>query len=156
MARRWWELTTAFSDPIPQIETDGKSVKKSTIQLKRAYDRVDSADGTRFLVERLWPRGVKKTDLPIEAWLKKIAPSTALRRWFGHDPKKWSEFRRRYFHELTANADALEPIIKASRMGPVTLIYSSHDTEHNNAVALKFFVEAKIGRSKSGNMYFRG
>jgi uncharacterized protein YeaO (DUF488 family) len=123
-------------------------MRKSVIQLKRAYDTVDSADGTRFLVERLWPRGVKKTALPVEAWLKEVAPSTALRRWFGHDPKKWPEFRRRYFHELTENVDALEPIIKASRTGPVTLIYSSHDTEHNNAVALKDYVESHMRSRK--------
>ena len=121
-------------------------MKKSTIQLKRAYDPVDSADGTRFLVERLWPRGVRKTALPLEAWLKDVAPSTALRRWFGHDPKKWTEFRRRYFRELVGNADALEPIIKAAHHGPVTLVYSSHDTEHNNAVALKDYLEARIGK----------
>jgi uncharacterized protein YeaO (DUF488 family) len=123
-------------------------MKKSVIRLKRAYDPVASADGTRFLVERLWPRGVKKTALRVEAWLKDVAPSTALRRWFGHDPRKWSEFRRRYVHELSAKADALEPIIKASRNGPVTLVYSSHDMEHNNAVALKDYVESRIGNKK--------
>jgi uncharacterized protein YeaO (DUF488 family) len=131
-----------------KIETDGKDMKKSVIRLKRAYDPVDSADGARFLVERLWPRGVKKTALPMEAWLKDVAPSSSLRRWFGHDPKKWSEFRRRYFHELSANVDALEPIIKASRSGPVTLVYSSHDMEHNNAVALKDYVESRILNKK--------
>ena len=125
-------------------------VKKSPIQLKRAYDSVDSADGARFLIERLWPRGIRKTALPLEAWLKDVAPSTALRRWFGHDPKKWSEFRRRYFRELAANADALAPIIKAAHHGPVTLVYSSHDTEHNNAVALKVYVEAQIGKTRIG------
>ena len=125
-------------------------MKKPAIKLKRAYDPVDSADGTRFLVERLWPRGVKKTDLQVEAWLKDVAPSTALRRWFGHDPKKWSEFRRRYFRELTANTAALEPIIEAGRHGPVTLVYSSHDLEHNNAVALKDYVETQIGNKRMG------
>lgn len=120
----------------------------SNIKLKRAYDPLTRGDGKSFLVERLWPRGVKKTELQVEAWLKDIAPSTALRRWFGHDPKKWSEFRRRYFHELGANVDALEPIIKASRRGPVTLVYSSHDTEHNNAVALKDYIESRIRNQK--------
>jgi uncharacterized protein YeaO (DUF488 family) len=123
-------------------------MKNSVIKLKRAYDGVASADGTRFLVERLWPRGVRKTDLHVKGWLKDVAPSTALRRWFGHDPKKWSEFRRRYFRELAGNADALEPIIKAAHDGPVTLVYSSHDTEHNNAVALKAYVEAQIGKKR--------
>jgi uncharacterized protein YeaO (DUF488 family) len=125
-------------------------MRKSTIQLKRAYDPVDSADGTRFLVERLWPRGVRKTDLHLQAWLKSVAPSTALRRWFGHDPKKWAEFRRRYFRELAGNTDALEPIIKAGHLGPVTLVYSSHDTEHNNAVALRDYLEAQIGKRRMG------
>ncbi len=113
------------------------------IQLKRAYERPASTDGTRFLVERLWPRGVKKTALHLDAWLKDVAPSTALRHWFGHDPKKWSEFKRRYAHALDASADALEPIRKASRRGRVTLVYSSHDTEHNNAVALKDYLQRK-------------
>src|ERR1041384_3194185 len=111
-------------------------MKNSVIKLKRAYDAVASADGTRFLVERLWPRGIKKAALPLEAWLKDVAPSPPLRRWFGHDPKKWSEFRRRYFRELSGNADALEPITKAAHHGPVTLGYSSHDTETTNPVAL--------------------
>ena len=123
-------------------------MRKPGIKLKRAYDPVASADGTRFLVERLWPRGVKKTAMHVQAWLKDVAPSSALRRWFGHDPKKWDEFRRRYFRELSANADALEPILKAARGGPVTLVYSSHDMEHNNAVALKDYVEARMGKKR--------
>ena len=116
------------------------------IKLKRAYDPAASADGARFLVERLWPRGVKKSDLHVDAWLKDAAPSTTLRRWFGHDPKKWSEFRRRYFHELSAHTEALEPIFKLARRGRVTLVYSSRDTEHNNAVALKDYLERRIGK----------
>ena len=118
-------------------------MKKSNIKLKRAYDPLTSEDGTSFLVERLWPRGVKKTALQVRAWLNDVAPSTGLRRWFGHDPTKWSEFRRRYFQELSANPDALEPILKASGRGLVTLVYSSHDTEHNNAVALKDYLESQ-------------
>lgn len=121
-------------------------MKQVGFKLKRAYDPAAPADGTRFLVERLWPRGVKKTELHVKAWLKDVAPSTTLRRWFSHDPKKWVEFRRRYFRELTANTNALEPILEAGRHGPVTLVYSSHDTEHNNAVALKDYVEAQIGK----------
>ncbi|HKT35958.1 MAG TPA: DUF488 domain-containing protein [Nitrospira sp.] len=116
------------------------------ITLKRVYDPVTSTDGVRFLVERLWPRGVKKTAVHIDAWLKDVAPSGALRRWFSHDPKKWSEFRRRYHGELHASADALEPILKASRHGRVTLVYSSHDTEHNNAVALKEYLDGETGK----------
>jgi uncharacterized protein YeaO (DUF488 family) len=116
------------------------------ITLKRAYDPPSRQDGVRFLVERLWPRGVKKTALHVEAWLKDVAPSDALRRWFHHDPKKWDEFRRRYFRELDASTAAWAPILKAARRGRVTLVYSSRDTEHNNAVALKAYLEAQMGR----------
>ncbi len=119
------------------------------ITLKRAYEPAASDDGTRFLVERLWPRGVKKTSLRLDAWLKDVAPSDGLRRWFGHDPKKWPEFRRRYFRELDANAEAWEPILKAARRGPVTLVYSSHDREHNNAVALKDYAEARMEKTEA-------
>src|ERR1044072_7501038 len=146
MAIRWSELTTAISASMQHIETERWQMRKPVIKLKRVYDPVGSADRTRFLVEPLWPRGVKKTAMHVQAWLKDVAPSSALRRWFGHDPKKWDEFRRRYFRELSANADALEPILKAARGGPVTLVYSSHDMEHNNAVALKDYVEARMGK----------
>ena len=110
------------------------------IQIKRVYDPINNSDGTRLLVERLWPRGVKKTSLEIKAWLKDVAPSTELRKWFSHDPTKWHDFCSRYLAELQANPDAWRPIIEAARHGPVTLIYSSHDTEHNNAVALRDFL----------------
>ena len=114
------------------------------IKLKRAYDSASKDDGIRFLVERLWPRGVSKTALHLDAWLKDVAPSTELRRWFSHDPSKWIEFQRRYFAELNANLKIVESILEASRRGRVTLVYSSHDQEHNNAVALKAFLAAKI------------
>jgi uncharacterized protein YeaO (DUF488 family) len=114
------------------------------IQLKRVYDKIGANDGKRFLVERLWPRGVKKTSLRLDAWLKEVGPSDGLRRWFSHDPKKWEGFHRRYFQELRRNTQAYEPILKAAQHGRVTLIYSSHDTEHNNAVALKKFLEVKM------------
>jgi uncharacterized protein YeaO (DUF488 family) len=113
------------------------------IHLKRAYDSAARADGTRILVERLWPRGVKKASLKIESWNKDVAPSTELRQWFGHDPAKWKEFRRRYFEELESNPTAWRSILDAAHHGTVTLIYSSHDTEHNNAVALKQFLESR-------------
>jgi uncharacterized protein YeaO (DUF488 family) len=116
------------------------------IHLKRAYDPAEPSDGARFLIERLWPRGIKKTSLPIEAWLKEAGPSTELRKWFSHDPAKWDEFRQRYFEELRANPDAWKPILQAARHGTVTLIYSSHDTEHNNAVALQNFLNRHIGK----------
>jgi uncharacterized protein YeaO (DUF488 family) len=113
------------------------------IQLKRVYDKAAADDGKRFLVERLWPRGIKKSGLRIDDWLKDLGPSTALRQWFGHDPKRWDEFRRRYFQELEENIEACKPIQRAAARGRVTLVYSSHDEEHNNAVALKEFLEAK-------------
>ncbi len=115
------------------------------IKLKRVYEEEDSQDGIRYLVERLWPRGVKKTSLRIDAWLKDAGPSTELRKWFSHDPGKWPEFRRRYFAELDRAPDVWAPVAHAARGGAVTLLYSSHDTEHNNAVALKEYVEQKIG-----------
>jgi uncharacterized protein YeaO (DUF488 family) len=113
------------------------------IALKRAYDPVSSTDGVRFLVERLWPRGVSKARLRVDEWLKDIAPSTSLRRWFSHDPAKWAEFRRRYFRELDSRPEAWRPVVSAVRRGRVTLVYSSHDTEHNNAVALQEYVKRK-------------
>jgi uncharacterized protein YeaO (DUF488 family) len=110
------------------------------IQLKRVYEISSSTDGARFLVERLWPRGVKKSSLEIKAWLKDAAPSTELRKWFNHDPARWNEFRKRYFAELEKNPDSWLPLLEAARLGTVTLVYSSHDTEHNNAAALKEFL----------------
>ncbi len=116
------------------------------IKLKRAYDSSSNDDGIRFLVERLWPRGVKKTTPRLDAWLKDVAPSTGLRQWFSHDPAKCAEFQRRYRRELDGKREALDPILKAARRGRVTLVYSSHDAEHNNAVALKAYLEAKMSR----------
>ena len=114
------------------------------IQLKRVYDPEDTADGVRFLVERLWPRGIKKADLELDGWLKDAAPGTELRKWFSHDPAKWDAFRNRYFAELAANPNAWRPILDAARRGKVTLLYSSRDTDHNNAVALKQFLERQM------------
>ncbi|HKW27527.1 MAG TPA: DUF488 domain-containing protein [Terriglobales bacterium] len=116
------------------------------IQLKRAYEPASKSDGARYLVERLWPRGVKKESLQVEGWLKDVAPSTDLRKWFSHDPAKWPEFRRRYFEELKSNPQAWEPLLAAARRGRVTLVYSSHDSEHNNAVALKEFLQQRLGK----------
>jgi uncharacterized protein YeaO (DUF488 family) len=116
------------------------------ITLKRAYDPVSRTDGVRFLVERLWPRGVSKATLRVDAWLKDVGPSTGLRKWFSHDPDKWDEFRRRYFRELRSQPETWRPIVSAARRGRVTLVYSSHDTEHNNAVALQQFLKRKSRR----------
>jgi uncharacterized protein YeaO (DUF488 family) len=112
------------------------------LNLKRAYDPPARGDGFRVLVERLWPRGLKKEALSLDLWLKAIAPSPELRRWFGHDPAKWEEFCRRYWAEL-ANQPAAVQLLRAKlREGPVTLIYSSREQEYNAAVALKKFLEA--------------
>ena len=116
------------------------------IKLKRAYEPVSRADGTRFLVERLWPRGLSKDKLHLDGWLKEVGPSTELRKWFGHDPEKWSQFRTRYFRELDSHPESWRPIVSAARGGTVTLIYSSHDEEHNNAVALREYLQAKTSR----------
>ncbi len=112
-----------------------------TLQLKRVYDERDEQDGARFLVERLWPRGFTKSALADAQWLKDVAPSAELRKWFHHDPERWNEFRRRYFAELKHRKDRLSPILEAARKGTVTLLYSSHDSEHNNAVALREFLQ---------------
>jgi len=116
-----------------------------SIQLKRVYEPHSAQDGTRFLVERLWPRGVTKAALADAQWMRDAAPSAELRKWFNHDPQRWNEFRRRYFAELKSDGtDALFPILEAARDSTVTLLFSSHDTEHNNAVALKEFLEHSL------------
>jgi uncharacterized protein YeaO (DUF488 family) len=121
------------------------------IQIKKVYDPPDRHDGIRYLVERLWPRGMKKERLQIDGWLKDLAPSDALRKWFGHDPAKWEEFRRRYVAELERNRDTWKPILDVARKGTVTLIYSAHDQEHNSALALKAFLEERLTRSEQSS-----
>jgi uncharacterized protein YeaO (DUF488 family) len=111
------------------------------IRIKRVYDPPAKEDGARFLVDRLWPRGMKKEALHVAAWYKEVAPSNELRRWFIHDPAKWKEFQRRYQAELTANREAWQPLLDAAEKGDITLLYGAHDTEHNNAVALKAYLE---------------
>jgi len=116
------------------------------ISLKRAYDPISRSDGRRILVERLWPRGLSKAKLHVDEWLKEAGPSTELRKWFGHDPQKWDTFRRRYARELDSRKAAWQPIVSAARRGHVTLVYSSGDTEHNNAVALQQYLRSKMRR----------
>src|SRR4051794_28621300 len=116
------------------------------LQIKRAYEAPARSDGRRFLVERLWPRGVKKEALKLDAWLKDVAPSAGLRTWFGHRLDRWEEFRRRYRAELSANRDEWQPIIEAAAEGPVTLVYAAHDTEHNGALVLRDFVAERQKR----------
>ncbi|AKC86743.1 DUF488 domain-containing protein [Pseudoxanthomonas suwonensis] len=110
------------------------------IHLKRAYEDAAPSDGQRLLVDGLWPRGVSRDDLRAESWLKALAPSTALRKWFGHDPARWDDFRERYFDELEANPEALAQLRPYLDRGPVTLLYGARDEEHNNAVALRDYL----------------
>jgi len=114
-----------------------KKVRAAKIKLKRAYEAPAASDGTRILVDRLWPRGVKKADAAIEEWMKDVAPSSALRKWFGHDPTRWQEFRRRYLKELREHPDALERLRALARQGPITLVFAAHDEAHNDAVVLR-------------------
>ncbi len=114
-----------------------KKVPVTKVRLKRAYDPPAADDGKRILIDRLWPRGVKKADAAIDEWMKEIAPSTTLRKWFGHDPARWEEFRRRYIKELRQHPEQLKRLRILARQGPVTLIFSAHDEVHNDAVVLR-------------------
>jgi len=107
------------------------------LSIKRIYDPASPDDGKRILIDRLWPRGVKKEDAKIDEWLRDIAPSDELRKWFAHDPKKWKEFKERYKKELKDKDEILARLKKEMRQGDVTLLYSARDEEHNNAIALK-------------------
>jgi uncharacterized protein YeaO (DUF488 family) len=112
------------------------------VKLKRAYEPASPSDGLRLLVERLWPRGISKERLKLDGWLRDVAPTSALRKWFAHDPAKWPEFRRRYFRELDAHPTSWGAIVSAMRRRTVTLVYSSHDEDHNNAVALREYLKS--------------
>jgi uncharacterized protein YeaO (DUF488 family) len=114
------------------------------IQLKRAYDAPLSSDGCRILVDRLWPRGVRKKEARIDLWLKEAAPSAVLRKWFNHDPVKWNEFKKRYFAELDNQPSAITELLRQKDRGAVTLIYGARDSEHNNAVALKEYLKDRF------------
>jgi uncharacterized protein YeaO (DUF488 family) len=113
------------------------AVRAANIKLKRAYVRPAADDGVRILIDRLWPRGVTKVDAAIDQWAKDIAPSTALRQWFGHDPARWEEFRRRYAAEVRQHPEQLARLRALARQGPVTLVYSAHDELHNDGVVLR-------------------
>ena len=118
-------------------------MRTSRIRLKRAYEPAGKSDGTRILVDRLWPRGVTKEAARIDLWLKEIAPSTELRKAFGHDPKKWRMFVSRYRRELAAHADELDLIRRKARETTVTLVYGARDEEHNHAVVLKQLLDSR-------------
>ena len=112
------------------------------IRIRRAYEPPARGDGKRVLVDRIWPRGVSKEEAQVDEWLKEIAPSNELRKWFGHDPERWEEFRKRYFGELDAQHELVQQLREWADGHTVTLVYGARDTEHNNAVALKEYLQA--------------
>lgn len=114
------------------------------IRVKRVYEPVTSSDGARFLVDHLWPRGLKKETAHLDGWLRQVSPSNELRKWFGHEPAKWKEFQARYFAELNNKPEAWQPLLQAAKAGPTTLVFGARDQEHNNAVALKSYLERHL------------
>jgi len=118
------------------------------IKIKRVYDQSSQDDGKRILIDRLWPRGLKKEDAQIDEWLKEIAPSNELRKWFNHDPNKWSEFKKKFFTELLGKRDMVEGIINTARKGTVTLLFGSKEERFNNAVALKEYIDSRMNASE--------
>jgi uncharacterized protein YeaO (DUF488 family) len=115
------------------------------IKTKRVYDKPDKDDGFRILVDRIWPRGLKKNDIRIDSWQKDIAPSTSLRKWFNHDQRKWNKFKSRYYMELNDKQELMESFLKETKEeGTITLLYSSKEEKYNNAMALKEFLDNKF------------
>jgi uncharacterized protein YeaO (DUF488 family) len=118
----------------------------AAIEIKRIYEAPEKTDGFRILIDRLWPRGIKKVDAAIDLWLKEIAPSDALRKWFNHDAEKWPEFQKRYTNELEDKQDLIDLIREKSKQQKVTLLFSSKEMEHNNAVALLNIIHHRESR----------
>lgn len=118
------------------------------IKIKRVYDHSANDGGPLFLVDRLWPRGIRKDALNDVDWVRDVAPSSELRKWFGHDPEKWQEFKSRYFRELDSHPETWQKILAAARKGQVTLLYGAKDTEHNQAVALKAYLEKMLNNAE--------
>jgi uncharacterized protein YeaO (DUF488 family) len=135
--------------------TMSDTIKAADVLLKRAYEPPDRNDGRRILVDRLWPRGVSKIEAAIDDWLKDLAPSTELRKWFGHDPARWDEFQRRYAKEIHGHPDLLAHLRKLAREGPVTLVYSAHDELHNDAVVLRDVLLGRRAGSREENEHAR-
>jgi uncharacterized protein YeaO (DUF488 family) len=117
-----------------------------SIVVKRIYEPPAKTDGIRILVDRLWPRGIKKENAALDDWTKEVGPSNGLRQWFGHEPDKWKEFQRRYNVELDANGDAWQPLLARARKGRLTLLFGTREERYNNAVALKAYLEAKLDK----------
>jgi uncharacterized protein YeaO (DUF488 family) len=119
------------------------------IVLARVYDQAETWESPSFLVERLWPRGIRREALAGSEWLPDVGPSHELRKWFGHDPDRWDEFRRRYFTELDDDPEVWQPLADAAATGDITLLYSSRDVEHNNAVALREYLLARLDEGRA-------
>ncbi|MDD1751845.1 MAG: DUF488 family protein [Methanotrichaceae archaeon] len=113
------------------------------IKTERIYE-ASTGGGLRILVDRLWPRGLRKDEVKVDLWLKEIAPSNELRKWFGHDPSKWNEFRKKFFQELDQKKELVDQVVVKAREGDVILLYGAKEKEHNNAVALKEYIEARM------------
>lgn len=126
-----------------------EKIASAHVSLKRAYEPAAPDDGLRILVDRLWPRGLSKSNAAVDHWFKDLAPSSELRRWFAHDPALWDEFRRRYVQELRAHPEPLRQLRALAREGPITLVYAARDETHNNAVALKECLLGRAGRSSN-------
>lgn len=119
------------------------------VRLKRAYDAASPSDGYRILIDRLWPRGVSKQKAKLDEWEKDLAPSTELREWFGHEPSRFAEFRRRYIGELRQARPLLTELRRRARKGTLTLVYAAHDSEHNDAVVLAEVLRRGLPRSET-------
>jgi uncharacterized protein YeaO (DUF488 family) len=123
-------------------------IKAGNVKLKRAYEAPAHDDGPRILIDRLWPRGVKKTNAALDQWMKDLAPSTELRKWFGHDPARWTEFRIRYTEELRQHGEQLRQLRTLARARPITLVYAAHDIAHNDAVVLRDFLLGRLTKMR--------
>jgi uncharacterized protein YeaO (DUF488 family) len=145
-------LTMVVAPGLKAKDRDSIPRSQYLIRVKRVYEKPEASDGSRFLVDRLWPRGLKKNDLALDGWFKEVAPSDHLREWFGHDPRKWQEFRRRYFEELSAKAETWAPILERARESTVTLLYGARDAEHNNAMALRDFLTERRRKKKKTSL----
>jgi len=128
-----------------------RTIIASNVRLKRAYEPPEKKDGARILVDRLWPRGVSKEEAQLDEWIKEIAPSAELRTWFGHDPRRWDEFRERYRAELAEHPETLKDLRRRAREGPITLVYSARDEVHNDAIVLRNVILGRAARKPSND-----
>ena len=135
----------------PSERRHSATVRRAELRLKRAYEPAVRADGYRILIDRLWPRGLSKAKVAVNDWMKEIAPSADLRRWFGHDPERWREFRRRYKRELRERDDLVRQIATLASHHRVTLVYGARDEAHNDAVVLAAVVRARMNRMNRGS-----